>query len=90
MIARSVVIADDRLSTLCKALHRHHEKLHDTAHDDHRAHIEVAAVCGERLVEGNLDEAFGTLHDKRRHPQRDRTPRDLRVDTQIFFLKAQV
>ena len=67
---RAVVIADDRLDPLSKAVDRHDDQLHHALHDGHRPDIKIPAVFLQAGIEDDVDQAFGALHQKRRNAER--------------------
>ena len=82
-VSRTVIVADNGLSTLSKPLQRQHGKLHDTGENGHGTHCQIAAVFQQRGVEAYGDHALAGLHDEQGTAQRQTRQNNLGVQTQI-------
>ena len=52
-----------------QSLDRDNDHLHNTGHNGHGAHVQVAAIFLQAIVQGHADQAFRALHDKWRDPK---------------------
>lgn len=60
----TIVITDDRLSTLAKSLKWEHGELHDAGKDRHSTDGHISAIFQKGGVEAHGYDTFTSLHDK--------------------------
>ena len=88
-VPRAVIVADDGLNAAGKAVVEGEYDLHHAVEDGHGAHIQVAAVGLQAVVEHQGDSAFRELHDERRNAQGTDTAEHLPAGTEIPGADAQ-
>ena len=89
-VARAVIVADHRLDAAGKAVVQGKNDLHDAVEDGHGAHIQVAAIGLQAVVQHQGDGAFGDLHDKGGDTQSGDAADHIPPGTEIPQLQPQV
>ena len=88
-IARTEVVADDRLAALADALHRQCRELADAGDDRHRADRDIPAVTREAGGEADGEQAFRRKHHEGGDAETQARKDDLRVELHILLPKVQ-
>ena len=82
-IARTEVVADDRLTALTDALHRQGRELADTGDDRHRADRDITTVTREAGGEADGEQALGRQHHEGGDAETQARTDDLRVELHV-------
>ena len=85
--AGTIVVAQDRGSSLYHGVNRCLDKLAHTGDDGHDRDIDIAAGDGKDIVAADRHEAVGELHDKSGRAEAENVSRMFRTFRDLIFMK---